>query len=139
MARKQFKMEDNFDEIQQKVQDAPKWALNEIGRNLVKEIRPQINRKNFKAGHNFMRATLQFWARKQEGDLIIGYKDPQRIGFLKGKQADFGQYEWKYDGVQDPIKPVVMKNISQIQRLTGEYVMSKNPPKTIFRQEDTQP
>lgn len=123
MARKQFTMEDNFDKIKEKVQESHKWALSIIGRELVKEIRPNV--KQLKPGRNkFLRATLQSWARKQEGDLIIGFKDPQRISFLQHIER-LPDYEWQYDQVQDPIKPVVVKNIDRIQQLIGEAIMAE--------------
>ena len=127
MARKQFTLEDNFDKVKEQVQESHKWALSIIGRELVKEIRPNV--KQLKPGRNkFLRATLQSWARRNEGDLIIGFKDPQKISFLSHIER-LPEYEWEYDQVQDPIKPVVVKNIDRIKQLIGEALMAKTSKK----------
>lgn len=78
--------------------------MNEIGLALAKEIRPLTNARpsSKKRGTPFMRWKTQFWARKQEKDLIIGYKNSPGMKYM-------------YDEVDDPIKPTVIKNIPMIQ------------------------
>ncbi len=79
--------------------------MNEIGLALVKEIRPKVNAwpTSKRRGTPFLRWTTQYWARKQEKDLIIGYKNHAGMKYL-------------YDKVDDPIKPTVVANISNIQK-----------------------
>ena len=117
--RKPFTMESNLGKITEKVQDKPNRVLNLIGQNLVKEIRPKTRKLE---GHKgFLAGTTSYWARKDEKDLIIGYKDPMKIGYLKNTKAvQEGNMEWKYDDVDDPIKPTVVSNIDNIQKLIGE-------------------
>lgn len=117
--RKPFTMESNLGKITDKIQNKPHTVLNIIGQNLVKEIRPKTRKIE---GHKgFLAGTTSYWARKDEKDLIIGYKDPNNIGYLRGTKAvQEGNMEWLYDEVDDPIKPTVVANIDNIQTLIGE-------------------
>lgn len=138
MAKKQFTMEDNFDKIAEKVKESHRYALNIIGRELVKEIRPNVKRMYPGTRNKFLQSTLQSWARKKEGDLIIGFKDPKKIKFLAHVEG-LEDYKWEYDAVDDPIKPVVVKNIDRIHQLVGEAMMAKTSKKAennMFRNID---
>lgn len=131
-------MEDNFDEIKDKITNNTNYAKAQIGRALVREIRPKVNRQTMKAGHMFMRATLQSWARQREGDIIIGFKDPKKIRYLSHIE-NLDNMKWSYDKVQDPIKPVVVNNIPMMQRLIAEGIMHKanrGRDNSIFVQKD---
>src|SRR5690554_5188386 len=124
MKKKSFTMEDNYEKIRHKVINNTNWAKSTIGRELAREIRPQVRRMYNKPGHRFLQATVQSWARRQEGDIIIGYKDPAKISFLK--HVDWlDKMKWKYDQVNDPIKPTVIKNIPMITKLIGEAIAAK--------------
>lgn len=113
MAKRQpFTMERNLDKIQEQIKEKPYRAMAIIGKNLEKEIRPKIVKKG-KGRNAFLRATLSSWARRKEGDLIIGYKDPKKIGFLRGIKT-LDNYKWDYDEVDDPIKPTVVRNLDMI-------------------------
>lgn len=125
MSRGKFTLENNFDEVREKILNNTQYAKSQIGRALVKEIRPQINRQFNIPRRMFLRATLQSWARFTEGDIIIGYKDPEKISFLRGKNIDYSKMAWHYDQVDDPIKPTVVKNIPMMQRLIAEGLMHK--------------
>lgn len=127
MARQPFTMESNLSKMQEQIKERPQRALAIIGKNLEKEIRPKIVTKG-KGRNAFLRATLSSWARKQEGDLIIGYKDPAKIPFLRGVKG-LENYQWEYDQVDDPIKPTVMSNIDMIHAEIGKAMLdiSKKP------------
>lgn len=111
-------MESNLNKITEKIKESPHRAMGIIGTNLVKEIKPNIRVKG-KGRNAFLKATLESWARKQEGDLIIGFKDPTRIGFLRGVKG-LEDYKWDYDTVVDPIKPAVVKNADLITQEIGK-------------------
>lgn len=134
-------MEDNFDEIKDKIKNNTNYAKAQIGRALVREIRPKVNRQFNKPRRMFMRATLQSWARRQEGDIIIGYKDPKKISYLRNKKIDYDKLKWLYDTVDDPIKPVVVKNIPMMKKLIAEGIMHKanrGRDESIFAQKDVE-
>lgn|SRR5690625_7218924 len=115
-------MESNLDKIVAKIEEKPHLVMNEIGKNLVKEIKPKVNTKR-RGRDKFLRATLQYWARRKERDLIIGFKDPMKIGFLRNNETVRKMYPdmlWAYDEVDDPIKPTMVNNIPNIQKLIGK-------------------
>lgn len=122
MAKRQpFTMESNLDKIQEQIKEKPYRAMAIIGKNLEKEIRPKIVKKG-KGRNAFLRATLSSWARRKEGDLIIGYKDPKKIGFLRGIKT-LDNYKWDYDEVDDPIKPTVVRNLDMIHEEIGKAML----------------
>ena len=122
MAKRQpFTMESNLDKIQEQIKEKPYRAMAIIGKNLEKEIRPKIVKKG-KGRNAFLRATLSSWARRKEGDLIIGYKDPKKIGFLRGIKT-LDNYKWDYDEVDDPIKPTVVRNLDMIHDEIGKALL----------------
>lgn len=117
--RKPFTMESNLGKITDKIQEKPHTVMNVIGQNLVKEIRPKT--RKVQGGRGFLAATTSYWARKQERDLIIGYKDPNKIGYLRNTKAVREKdMQWEYDQVDDPIKETVVSNLDSITRLIGE-------------------
>ena len=122
MAKRQpFTMESNLDKIQEQIKEKPYRAMAIIGKNLEKEIKPQIRTKG-KGRNAFLKATLSSWARRKEGDLIIGYKDPAKIGFLRGVKG-LDNYKWDYDEVDDPIKPTVVRNLDMIHKEIGKALL----------------
>ena len=122
MAKRQpFTMESNLDKIQEQIKEKPYRAMAIIGKNLEKEIRPKIVKKG-KGRNAFLRATLSSWARRTEGDLIIGYKDPKKIGYLRGIKT-LDNYKWDYDEVDDPIKPTVVRNLDMIHEEIGKALL----------------
>ena len=122
MAKRQpFTMESNLDKIQEQIKEKPYRAMAIIGKNLEKEIRPKIVKKG-KGRNAFLRATLSSWARRKEGDLIIGYKDPKKIGYLRGIKT-LDNYKWDYDEVDDPIKPTVVRNLDMIHDEIGKALL----------------
>lgn len=118
MAKKPFTMESNLSKIREQIEARPERALAIIGKNLEKEIKPNIRVKG-KGRNAFLKATLSSWARKKEGDLIIGFKDPAKIGFLSGVKG-LEDYKWSYNEVQDPIKPAVIRNLEMIHEEIGK-------------------
>ena len=103
--RKPFTFESNLEKVLANIEEKPHRVMNEIGLALVKEIRPKVNARprGKKRGTPFLRWNTQYWARKREKDLIIGYKN-------------HAGYKYLYDQVDDPIKPIVVANIKNIQK-----------------------
>lgn len=118
MAKKPFTMESNLDKISEQIKEKPFRAMAIIGKNLEKEIKPNIRVKG-KGRNAFLKATLSSWARKKEGDLLIGYKDPTKVSFLAGVKG-LDEYKWSYDDVNDPIKPAVVRNADMIKEEIGK-------------------
>lgn len=115
MARKKFTFESNIPKVIPKIQDAPNRVMNVIGQNLVREIKVSTLSENYKQRSAILKKTLGYWARKEEKDLQIGFKmsiqtNEQGVGpgivggIMTGQESD-------------PIKPVVLKNVSIIQQM----------------------
>lgn len=98
--RKQFTFESNVDKIIPEIEAAPARVLNVIGRNLVKEIRPNTPKRTGR-----LRKSLGYWVRKKEKDLQIGFK------------VFYAPFVFKHN---DPIKPVVIKNKDLIVKMIAQ-------------------
>lgn len=103
MAKSKVTFESNLDKITEKVQEKPYRVLNVIGQYLVKEIRPKTKKRQ---GGGLLRKSLSYWARKKEKDLQIGFK--------------IFYSHFVYDRNTDPMKPVVVNYIDEIQSLIGQ-------------------
>lgn len=100
MARKAFEFESNLDKIIPRIEKAPHKVLNEIGRNVAREARTKVPRRS-----GLLKKSLQYWARKREMDLQIGFKQ------------FYAPFVYEHE---DPIKPVVVKNKDLIQQLLAK-------------------
>jgi len=103
MARKQFTFENNTGKVIEQIKEKPQKVLNIVGRNLIREIRPTIKKRT---GRLKKASSLSYWARKQEKDLLIGFK-------LFYAPLVYGREN-------DPIKPIVLKNAEIIQQMVKE-------------------
>lgn len=104
MARKKKEMtfESNLHYVIPKLQAAPHKVMNVIGQQIVRETKPAVAKKTGR-----LKTSLQYWARKNERDLQIGFKQ---------WYAPF-VYEHK-----DPLTPVVFKNKELIAQLINESI-----------------
>lgn len=109
MAKKQFTLESNLEKVIQRVEEKPQKVMNEIGRNLTREIKSTTLNSQFHQRRGILKKSLGYWARKQEKDIQIGFK--MSISGIVGPMMT-GQEA-------DPIKPVVIKNANAIQQLIG--------------------
>lgn len=119
MAKEDFTIESNLDEILKQIEEKPHKVMNEVGKAMVKEIRPMVVRRTDIPGNKFLQATLSSWARPVQGDLQIGFRNPERVSFLRNTRANFGKYKWKYDDARtnDPLKKVMVGNIDNTQEM----------------------
>lgn len=127
MAKTAFKFESNLDKISKKIREKPQKVLNVIGSNIVREVKGNIaSSKSSRRG--LLARSLGYWARKQEGDLQIGFK----MSIVKNKmQVGPGIVGDMMTGKEDdPILPVVVKNKDEIVRLIGEALDEIRKEKT---------
>lgn len=128
MARKAFTFESNLDKIITKIQDKPNKVMGTVAGSLVREIRATTLKEEFKQRYKILskstRTTGLQWAygydeaKKQKIKTVIqiGFKHsiPGLIGgIISGKE-------------KDPIKPVVIKNIDNIQKSIAEAINEIN-------------
>jgi hypothetical protein len=117
MAKEPFTLEKHFDKAIAKIQDKPFRVMNTIGSNLVKEIKQTTLRSQYNTRYKIISKSLNYWARKQEKDLQIGFK----MSITKNK---YGVGPGIVGGIMsgaesDPLKPVVLKNAEAIKELIG--------------------
>ncbi len=115
MAKRQpFHMEDNTDKIIAKIKEKPEKAMNIIGQNLVKEIKANTLKTMYSSRTKILSRTLGYWARKQEGDLQVGFKMSIERNAYGAGPGIVGDMVAKH---KDPIKPIVAKNRYMFQDL----------------------
>ncbi len=87
-------------------------ALKDVGKLIVNRIRQKIKRRTGRLAKN-----IQFWVRKQSGDLQIGIKPG---GFYGGFQ-ELGTSKQPKIGA---LSETVQENIDEIRRIEGEYIQA---------------
>ena len=117
MARKPFTFENNFEKVREKVREKPYKVMNILGQTLTKEIRANI-KSSGSSRRGMLAHSLGYWARKKERDLQIGFKmsivaNTQEVG--PGIVGDMITRK-----EQDPIFPVVLKNVDLIVQTIAE-------------------
>lgn len=100
MAKKDFTFESNLKYVIPKIEEAPHKVLNVIGQQIVRETKPNVPKVSGR-----LRKSLQYFARRRERDLQIGFKE------------FYAPFVYRHD---DPIKPVVLKNKDLIQSLIAK-------------------
>lgn len=128
MAKRQpFTVESNLEKIIAKVEEKPARVMNQIGRTITREIRATSLKTMYDTRTKILNKTLQYWARKREKDLLIGWK----IGVEKNPHgagpALFGDMITKH---KDPVQIVVKKNISYMQEMIGAALAEIERDKT---------
>ncbi len=98
MAKKKFTFESNLDKINEKIREKPFRVFNIIGQNLVREIKPTL-RQYYRWRTGALDKSLGYWARRKEYDLQIGFK------------KFYAPFVLEHN---DPIKPIVEKNLTNI-------------------------
>lgn len=117
MAKQPRTFESNLDYVTEKLKENPHRAMNLIGQQLVREIRPKIPKSPVKGGK--FQNTVSYWARKGTQDIQIGFYDPAR----KPNAAEVWPETERglmTGTIPDPIKETVLKNADLIQKIIGE-------------------
>lgn len=107
-----FTFESNLEKVVAKIEEKPARVMNTIGQNLVREIKATTMKSSFNRRQKILSKTLDYWARKKEKDLQIGFKMsiPGIVGRMMSKSEP------------DPIKPVVQKNAELIKDMVAKAV-----------------
>lgn len=105
---------ESVDRIQYELKELKRAALRDVGYFLVRTFRKSFY-QNFKKKTGKSRAT-QYWARKREGDLLIGWKPIRGFhhGFQETGAGAFPQKRLLYN--------TVMQNIPTIITICSKYL-----------------
>lgn len=115
---KEWTLESNLDKVISQVESKPQSVMNIIGQKLRKEIQSTTLQSQYNQRTKILQKSLQYWARKKEKDLQVGFKmsvekNAQGVGpgivggILTGTEPD-------------PIKSVVIKNKDYIMEIIGK-------------------
>ena len=120
-----FTFESNTEKISQAISEVPGDVMKTIGQNLVKEIRANEMKKQYKGRRRILSKALQ-WAwdyndkKKNKAGIQIGFKasvEKNKQGKGPGLIGDI------ITGAQpDPIKPAVIRNKDLIQDMIAKAI-----------------
>lgn len=100
----------NVDRVNYTIQELTRAALRDVGKFICKRTRQTIRRRTGKLSRN-----IQYWVRKKEGDLQVGFKPG---GFYGGFQELGTQRQPKIGALYDSVK----NNIKTIRDIEGQYL-----------------
>lgn len=104
--------------------DVAKFLRREVANKIFETYKPVYvkgaikNRRNEALKKKWVNATVQYWARKKELDLIIGYKNYNWM-----TQQELGEYGYERLGI---LRDIVMKNIANINKIQAQYLTELN-------------
>jgi HK97 gp10 family phage protein len=100
----------NVDRIKYTLTELSRAALKDVGKLVTKRTRQSIQRNTGRLSKN-----TQYWVRKKETDLQVGFKP----GGFYGIFQELGTFkEPKHAALQN----AVMENIDEIRRIEGAYL-----------------
>jgi len=100
----------NVDRTKYTLEELTRAALKDVGKFICNRTRQKIRRITGRVAKN-----TQYWVRKREGDLQVGFKPG---GFYGGFQ-EIGTSRQPKIGA---LTQTVMDNIDEIRRIEGEYL-----------------
>ncbi len=102
----------SFDRAEYTLYQLARAALRDSGKLVCKETKKKVKRRTGKSLR-----WIQYWVRKKEGDLLIGYKPPsfylgyKELGVRKKKMPK-----------EDMLHSAVKENINEIRKIQGKYL-----------------
>lgn len=100
----------NVDRASYTLQELTRAALRDVGKLVCKRTRQQISRRTGRLAKN-----TQYWVRKQEADLQVGFKPG---GFYGGFQELGTEKQPKIGALYNAVKD----NIKTIRDIEGKYL-----------------
>lgn len=108
--------ENNCDQAAYFIHELIHAALRDTGKYIVKNARAKLPKRSGRARKN-----TQYWVRKKDLDLQIGYK---KGGFYGG----FFELGTSKTAKTEPIYSSVRDGIDTIKRIQGQYLSAMNDP-----------
>lgn len=100
----------NVDRVNYTIQELTRAALRDVGRFVCNRARKQIKRRTGRVAKN-----TQYWVRKREGDLQVGFKPG---GFYGGFQELGTEKQPKIGALYNSVKD----NINTIRNIEAQYL-----------------
>lgn len=112
----------NCDQASYYIEQLIAFALTDVAKYIKKEAEKKIPKRTGKARKN-----VQYWVRKRENDLQIGYKWWMKSGRVHaGFYASFYEFGTEQTPKTAPIYSSVAENIAMIQRIQAQYLTALN-------------
>ena len=115
--------ESNVDTVLYTLEELIHAANRDVGKYVSKQTvrgRRIAARKN-KFKKTYANKSVQYWARKKELDVQVGYKHPSWM-----MQQELGEYNYPRLGL---LRTTVAKSIPEINRIQSQYVKKMNDKK----------
>lgn len=100
----------NVDRVNYTIRELTRAALRDVGKLVCKRTRQKIKRRTGRLSKN-----IQYWVRKKEGDLLVGFKPG---GFYGGFQELGTEKQPKVGALSNAVK----ENINTIRDIEGKYL-----------------
>lgn len=117
--RSGVRFESNIDAVQYSITELCRAALRDTAKFLRKRMMEKLKRlrgmRRSKRPYN----STQYWVRKRETDLQIGFKHNTWYGVFQ-ELGDRGQPK------RDILRSTVLENIDEIQRIQAQYLSALN-------------
>lgn len=100
----------SVDRVSYTIRELTRAALRDVGKLVCRRTRQKIRRRTGRLVKN-----IQYWVRKQEGDLLVGFKPG---GFYGGFQELGTEKQPKVGALSNAVK----ENINTIRDIEGKYL-----------------
>lgn len=105
----------NVDRVQYTIHELTRAALLDTAKFLRKLIITELKKMKGMKRHRRLYKSMQYWVRRKEADLIIGFKHDAWYG-AKSELGDEGQ------PARGLLRATVMANIDEIRKIQGQYL-----------------
>lgn len=116
-----IRFESNVDATKYLLTELTRAALRDTAKLLRKRIVEKLKKLPGMKKSKRIYSSSQYWVRKKESDLQIGFKHNTWYGVLQ-ELGDRGQPK------RDILRSTVMENIDEIQQIQAQYLSALNDP-----------
>ncbi|MFL8888930.1 hypothetical protein [Helcococcus kunzii] len=127
--------ENNIDHVMYTIEELIHSANRDVGKFITRAVKDELIKQyepNYTKGKmikprtgKFLRSkagkTVQYWARKQELDLLVGFKNHNWM-----TQQELGDSNYQRLGL---LRNTVAKNVDMINKIQGQYLTALNKDK----------
>jgi len=123
----------NVDRAQYTITELKRAALRDVAKLIRKRMIEKLKKlPGMKRSRRIYKST-QYWLRKREGDLAVGFK----ADAWYGARSELGTHDQPARGI---LRGTVYENINEIQIITGKYlsaVEDENKAKGLIDEEES--
>lgn len=109
------KFTSSVDRVQYTLEELIRAALRDVAKLLRKRILDKLKRLPGMKSNKRLWNSTQYWVRKRESDLLIGFKHDSWYG-ARGELGTHGQ------PARNILRDIVYENIDDIRRIQGQYL-----------------